>query len=207
MPWCVANDEQIEELRRRVRELVDSVGRLTRENEALRQENVKLRKEVEEWRRGHRERSKRRCSRPEGSAPRREPKTPGRRLGHRGAQREVPERIDRTVEHPLPSRCGCGGVVEATGEVQSTIVQDIPPVRVENVRHNAHVGCCRSCGERVVLPLPGAVKAGLSVAAVQLGPRVQAFALGLRFEQHVRAHPPERILLGFVCSGDSGVWR
>ena len=54
----------MEDLRPRVRELVESMGRLTRENEALRQENVKLRKEAEEWRRGHRERSKRWCSRP-----------------------------------------------------------------------------------------------------------------------------------------------
>lgn len=186
--------ETIDDLRRQVSELLERVDRLSRENGALREENRTLRKEVEEWRRGHRERSKRRCSRPEGAAPERERKVPGRRRGHPGAQRQAPEHIDRTVEHPVPLRCTCGGTVEPTGEVESTIVQDIPAVRAENVQHNAHVGCCRKCGERVTAPLPGAVKAGRSVAAVQLGPRVQAFALGLRFEHHVPLAGISRVL-------------
>lgn len=181
----MTSDETLCDLRRQLSDLQERVDRLSRENEALREENRTLRKEVEEWRRGLRERSKRRCSRPEGAPPRRERKVPGRRRGHPGTQRVVPEQVDRTVEHPMPLRCECGGVVDSTGEVESTIVQDIPPIRVENVRHNAHVGRCRKCGRRVMGPLPGAVKAGRSVAAVQLGPRVQAFALGLRFEQHV----------------------
>jgi transposase len=166
--------QRIEQMERRLEEL-------TKENVALREENTKLRKEREEWRRGFRERPKRRTSSAEGKRsgtgrPR------GRAPGHTAAHRPVPRRIDRTVDYPIPDRCECGGEVEATREVESTIVQDIPPVRVENVRH---VGRCRLCCKRVSARLPGATAAGQNIIRVQLGANICAMALGLRFEQHV----------------------
>lgn len=170
-------DERISELERQVAELIA-------ENKALREENARLRKELEEWKRGHRERSKRRSSRAEK---RREAsgKTPGRKKGHAGAWRRVPK-PDRTIVHPIPERCSCGGCVEATDEVDRTIVQDIPiRVRPENVEHVAHVGRCNRCGKRVREPLPGQVDNGESVCEAQLGPHVQALIVGLRFEQRV----------------------
>jgi len=99
--------------------------------------------------------------------------------------RPVPDHIDRTIEHSAPSFCECGGATEATDEVESTIVQDLPPVRVENVKHEAPVRRCRRCGRRVVARLPGAVRSGQSVAKVQVGPQALAMALSLRFEQHL----------------------
>jgi transposase len=99
--------------------------------------------------------------------------------------RPVPERIDREVEHPLPEACGCGGVVDATGETQSTIVQDLPKVDVENVRHHAPIGKCRKCGARVTAKLPGASSLGDAATQVQVGPGVLSLALSLRFEHHV----------------------
>ena len=73
----------------------------------------------------------------------------------------------------------------ATDEVQSTIVQDIPPVTVKNVKHVAPVRCCGRCGRRTVAKLPGAVQSGSSVAKVQLGPNALGLALSLRFERKV----------------------
>ena len=157
---------------------------LMRENAALRAELEKLRKEIEEWKRGFRERRKRRSSKAERKA--KPPgKRPGRKAGHKGSNRPVPEQIDRTVEHPAPIVCDCGGHTEATGEVESTIVQDIPPVKVENVKHVAPVRCCQRCGRRVAAKLPGAVESGTSVAQVQVGPNALAMAVGLRFQQRV----------------------
>ena len=160
------------------------LAELERENAALRQELEKLRKEIEEWKRGFRERGKRRSSKAEGK---REAsgKRPGRKAGHEGASRPIPERIDRTEEHPAPLVCECGGETEETDEVESTVVQDIPPVKVENVKHVAPVRCCRRCGRRVAAKLPGAVRSGQSVAKVQVGPNALAMALSLRFERHV----------------------
>ena len=166
-------EERIADLERRLAEALQKV-------EALREENVRLRKELEEWRRGHRERSKRRSSRAEGRRTT-EPKKPGRKPGHAGAFRKVPK-PDRTEMHPLPPRCACGGQVSPTGETERTIVQDIPVPRVENVEHVAPVGKCDRCGARVVAPLPGAVAGGQTVCEVQLGPRVQGLVLQLRFD-------------------------
>jgi transposase len=165
--------ERIAELERRLEEVL-------RENSALREENARLRKELDEWKRGHRERSKRRSSRPEGRRAT-ERRTPGRQKGHPGAKREVPK-PDRRVEYQVPARCDCGGHVEPNGETVSTVVQDVPKVQVENVELVAHVGRCTRCGKRVVSKLPGAVDNGQSIAEVQLGPNAKALVISLRYE-------------------------
>lgn len=170
-------EEEIADLRRQLAEK-------ERENQALRLELEKLRKEIEEWKRGFRERPKRRCSKAEGK-PKASGKRPGRKAGHVGASRPVPDRIDRTQVYPALEICECGGATEETGEVESTIVQDIPPVKVENVKHVAPVRRCRRCNQRVVAKLPGAVSSGSSVTKVQVGPNALALAVGLRFQQKV----------------------
>lgn len=171
-------------LEERIADLERRLAELQRENAGLRQENERLRKEVEEWKRGFRERGKRRSSRAEAKSGAQR-KRPGRKAGHAGATRPVPEQIDGTIEHPAPELCGCGGATVATDESESVVVQDIPPVRAQNIRHVAPVRCCGRCGKRVVAKLPGAAPTGNSVTKVQLGPNALAFALGLRFEQHV----------------------
>jgi transposase len=97
----------------------------------------------------------------------------------------VPETIHHTVDHPLPAHCDCGGQVQDTGETQSTIVQDIPPVQVENTRHLGHIGKCRQCGRRVVSALPGMSSAGDAATQVQLGPNATALGLELRYDHRV----------------------
>jgi hypothetical protein len=173
----VTHEEENADLKRQLVEL-------QRENHALRQELEKLRKEIEEWKRGFRERGKRRSSKGEGQSgdP---PKKPGQKPGHPGVTRPLPDRIDGTVEHPAPKLCDCGGSTVKTDETESVVVQDIPKVSAENILHVAAVGRCQRCGKRVVAKLPGSVPGGHSVAKVQLGPNVLAFALGLRFEHHV----------------------
>jgi hypothetical protein len=166
-------EERIAELERRLAEAFA-------ENIALREENARLRKELEEWKRGHRERSKRRSSRAEGCG-RGERKRAGGKSGHAGAFRPVPK-PDRRVVHPLPRHCECGGHVKANGETESTMVQDIATPRIENVLHVAPVGTCTRCQRRVVAKLPGAVPGGQSVAQVQVGPNAQALILELRYE-------------------------
>jgi len=76
----------------------ERIAELLAENAALREELTRLRKEIEEWRRGHRERKKRRSSRQEGKRAQKK-KRPGRKKGHAAASRPVPKDVDRTVEH------------------------------------------------------------------------------------------------------------
>lgn len=161
----------------------ERIAELERENAELRRLVEELRKELEEWKRGHRERRRRRSSRPEGS--RATGRGPGRPAGAVGRNRPVPEKIHKTVEHPFPPVCDCGGAVEATGEVQSTVVQDIPPVEVYNTRHVAPVGRCAHCKRRQVARLPGSSAQGEPCTQVQLGPGVQALSISLHFEHHV----------------------
>jgi transposase len=152
-----------------------------------------LRKELEEWKRGHRERSKRRSSRPEGTR-KTTGRGPGRRAGAKGSNRPVPDRIDREVVHPVPACCpDCGGEVEAGPETQSTIVQDIPPVRPENVRHVGGVGQCKRCHKRVVAKLPGMSALGDAATQVQLGPGIVALGLSLHVDEHVTVHGVSRL--------------
>jgi hypothetical protein len=157
---------------------------LEKENAALRSALEKALKALEEWKRGFRERGKRRSSRPEGKR-RGSGCKPGRKAGHEGAHREIPKEIDRTVDYPAPKRCECGGAVKATGEKRRTLVEDIPPVRVEVVEHVAHVGRCKDCGLEVSEPLPGDTRHGESIARTQVGPNAAAMAVSLRFEHHV----------------------
>lgn len=156
----------------------------SRELGALREELTKVRKEIEEWKRGFRERGKRRTSRAE-TRQARTGKPRGRKAGHVGSRPAAPDRIDDEVEHEMPASCSCGGALVPTGETESAVVIDIPPVQPQHTRHVAHVGRCERCNKRVAAKLPGAPDAGKSVAQVSLGPNVQAMALGLRFEQDV----------------------
>ena len=70
-----------------------------RELDALREELAKVRKEIEEWKRGFRERGKRRASSTEGRRAR-TGKPLGRKPGHPGAWAKEPARIDDEVEYP-----------------------------------------------------------------------------------------------------------
>lgn len=122
--------EENEELRRRLEEL-------QRQFDEERARTVTLEKEVEKWKRGFNERRKRRTSRSERET-KGTGKKPGRRSGHVGAQRAAPSRIDKEVHYPTPEQCTCGGHVAPTAETRSTIVQDIPPLQVTNVKHVAN---------------------------------------------------------------------
>jgi hypothetical protein len=172
---------KVAEQARKVAEQARKIAEQAKELAGLRDELVRLRKEIEEWRRGHRERSKRRSSRAEGASAT-SGKKPGRKAGHEGAFRPEPKRVDRTVRHPMPKRCACGGCVEPTSEEDSTVVEDIPPVQVVCTKHVTQVGRCKKCGRRVATKLPGATAGGNRVASVVIGPHAQALMVSLRFE-------------------------
>ena len=171
--------ERIADLERQLAEALHTIG--------------ELRRELEEWKRGHRERRKRRSSRAEG-VKRVTGVGPGRPFGAKGSNRPVPTEIHREEHHPVPACCpDCGGEVEVGPDTQSTIVQDIPPIRVENVRHVGCVGKCKGCGKRVAAKLPGMSRLGDAASQVLLGPNLTALGLSLRFEEHVSLYGIRRL--------------
>jgi transposase len=115
----------------------------------------------------------------------------------------VPEKIHGTVVHAMPTTCDCGGHVEPTGEEQSTVVQDIPPVEVQNIRHIAPVGQCVVCKKRHVARLPGSSELGEPCAQVQVGPGIQALSISLHFQHHVPLRGVVTILDGWFSVGVS----
>jgi transposase len=163
--------------------------------EALR-EIAELRKQLEKWKRGFRERSKRRTSRAEGAKGRRKvaPRKPGQKPGHAPAVREVPTAIDETIHYPTPTACECGGAVDVTDQIECVIEEEIPEPRIHRTEHRAQVGKCRVCQLSVVAKLPGASPDGRPFARVVLGPRAQALALSLRFEHHLSNRSGSRLL-------------
>lgn len=178
--------ERIAELETQLAEALRELEKARREFERVSGQNGKLVKQIEEWRRGHRERRPRRSSRAEGRSNR--PKEPakkrGRRAGATGSNRPIPA-PDRVEHHPMAEVCTCGGCVHETDEEKSTIVQEIPHVKVENVRHVARVGICERCGKAVHARLPGMTAEGTTAAHVQVGPSIIALIESLRFEYNV----------------------
>ena len=160
----------------------ERIEQLERENAALRLELEKLRREIEEWKRGFRERGKRRTSRGEGRE-RGKRKKSGRKPGHPAAHRPVPDHVDHEQVHATPVTCPCcDGPVELTEERASTLEIDVPPVKPEVTRHTTVVGRCARCEARVVAPLPGASANGTTVAPVTFGPNLQSLAVSMRFD-------------------------
>lgn len=101
-------------------------------------------------------------------------KKPGRKKGHQGRCRPVPERIDERVEVPLPGCPQCGGALEDVLPLEQYI-EEIPPLRPQVVKIVTYQGCCAQCGPvRSLHPLQTSTARG--AAQVQLGPRALALA-------------------------------
>jgi len=77
-------------------------------------------------------------------------KRPGRKVGHAGSRRPVPERIDRHSEHRADCCPHCQGALQRCAETRTRYTEDIPvgitPVVTE---HTIHRDWCPRCKKRV----------------------------------------------------------
>lgn len=156
----------------------EKIVRLEREIQQLRQEIDRLQRLLEEALRA----AKRQAAPFSRRAPKANPKKPGRKSGScygRIAHREIPQRIDETLEAELPAGCPhCGGRLSET-EIVEQYQTDIPAPRIEHLRFRIHVGHCRQCGSRVQGRHARQTSDALGSAASQLGPRAVALAIQL----------------------------
>ena len=75
-----------------------------------------------------------------------EKKRPGRKPGHQGAHRAVPDHVDQAIEEPLSGCPHCGGPVSECRPVEQ-FIEEIPPVCPRVVRLVTWEGHCAKCGE------------------------------------------------------------
>ena len=175
------------ELARREREH----DRQKRQNDGLRRQDERQKREIEHLklqlaaarRAGFRQAAPFAKKRPQGRGRR-----PGRRAGaHYGRQacRPRPERVDQTLEAPVPTACPeCGGSVEVT-HVASQYQEEIPEVRPIVRRFEIEVGHCSQCRRRVQGRHALQTSDALGAAGAQLGPGVVTLVVELHTEMGV----------------------
>jgi transposase len=116
-------------------------------------------------------------------APKRKPKTPGRKKGEDYGpkeRRKVPPRIDEVLDAPLPCACpNCGGGIHEV-KVEQQYQTEIPKIEPHVTQFDVHVGMCRDCGVRIQGRHPQQTSDALGAAASMLGPR----AVGLAAQFH-----------------------
>jgi transposase len=150
------------------------IAELQKEVVELRAENRRLHRRIEEL-----EQLATRQAAPfrrteQSKIPPAEQKRPGRKPGHPGAYRQIPEHVDEEIEVPLERCPHCQGPVEERMFVRQYI-EELPPVRPHVVRLITWQGKCQQCGDiRSTHPLQTSTAQG--AAGVQLGPRALAAA-------------------------------
>lgn len=173
---------------RRCRELERRNAAFSQENQALKARIRGLERKLETTERA----GKRQAAPFSKGSPKSRPGKPGRRPGAdygMHARRAIPERVDETIEVPLPEICSdCGGTVVSEGGADQ-YQTDIPPVRPHVIHFRIHLGKCTGCGKAVRGRHRKQTSEALGAAASQLGPQAVALAahlnkgLGLSFDK------------------------
>ena len=111
-----------------------------------------------------------------------ERKKPGRRAGHVGCCRAVPDHVDEEVKVLLPCCPQCGGTVERRRLVVQYI-EELPVVRPHVTKLVTEEACCPHCQQTVRSGHPRQISLAEGAAGVQLGPRALGLAAQLN-KQH-----------------------
>ena len=183
-------------LHERVAELEAQNAVLHTKIEQLERDNVDLRKQLEEALRAA-ARQAAPFRRPDRKKiPHDHKKRPGRKPGHPGSHRPVPDHVDEQAEVPLTACPGCGGPVAELEPVEQ-FIEDIPPVRPFVTRLITYKGVCPQCGE-VHSQHPLQMSEATGAAKTQLGPRALALAITLNKEIGLTTRATCRVLERFA---------
>jgi len=106
------------------------------------------------------------------------PQKPGRKAGHAGSCRPVPEVVDEQIEVPLRACPQCGQKVEKARPVVQYL-EELPVVRPQVIRLTTHEAHCPGCRQTVRSTHPLQVSLARGAAGVQLGPQVLGLAATL----------------------------
>jgi hypothetical protein len=148
-------------LRRRVIDLERRVAELTAEVEQARRE---ARRQAAPFRRARGKKN---------------PRKPGRRRGHVGARRAVPDHVDETRRTVLQGCPDCDGHLTRIKDHVNYAVE-IPPVQPTIIRYEWQSGYCPCCRKRQRSRHPEQPSHAQGAAMVALGPRALALAISLK---------------------------
>lgn len=107
-----------------------------------------------------------------------EKKRPGRKEGHRGSRRPVPDHVDHDIDVPLDECPHCHCPVD-NKRWRTQYIAEIPPILPEITRLTTCQATCPICGE-VCSTHPLQVSQAQGAAGVHLGPRAIAWATLLK---------------------------
>ena len=101
----------IEELSERLKILEEENAKLRKKVEEQAEKIEEQARIIEEWKRGHRTRPRPNTRKKKAG----EKKKPGRKKGHDGAQRPIPDRIDSEIKREKDKCSDCTGTLTPTG--------------------------------------------------------------------------------------------
>jgi hypothetical protein len=183
-------DEDKEQLIRIIIQQAELIERQQEENEELNRRLKELEEKIEELeRRNHRQAAPFRREESKKVSFRR---SPGRKKGHQGSYRQPPQEVDETVEVPLENCPKCGGALATVTPVKQ-IIEEIPPTNPRRYRLVTFQGICSQCGE-VHSTHPLKTSGATGAAQVQLGPRAKALALQLNYGYGLSKRKTARIM-------------
>lgn len=158
------------ELREQLRQALERADQLTDENTRLKQRLEELERTAARQAAPFRRRERKKVD------PAKK-KRPGRKPGHIGAYRQIPDHVDQEIEAPLTCCPQCSGAITNRAPL-TQYIEEIPPVRPHVTRLVTWSAECPQCGEvRSTHPLQTSLSQG--AAKVQLGPRALALAATL----------------------------
>ncbi len=157
--------------------LLQRIAALEQTVVTLQNENRLLREQLEQQQRTNARQAAPFRRRENKKVPDDQKKRPGRKPGHPGSNRPMPEHLDQEIEETLDGCPKCGGPVSECRPIEQ-FIEEIPPVRPRVVRLVTWEGRCPNCGE-VHSTHPLQTSRGQGAAKVQLGPRALAVATAL----------------------------
>lgn len=107
------------------------------------------------------------------------PRRPGRKRGHVGARRAVPDHVDETRQTVLQGCPECGGQLKKVEDHVNYAVE-LPPVQPMIIRYEWQSGYCPCCRKRQRSRHPEQPSHAQGAAMVALGPRALALAISLK---------------------------
>lgn len=195
-------EAELQKARERIGQLEERLREAWALIEKLEQENRELQKLLEEAQRRTARQAAPFRREQKKKIPDAEKKRPGRKPGHPGVCRAVPEHVDEEVEVPLSACPKCNGTLQGVTRLEQYI-EEIPPIRPRVTKLVTYCGECPGCGEvRSTHPLQTSV--GQGAAKVQLGPRALALSAFLNKRLGVSMRNTCRVLKAFGLSFSAG---